>query len=364
MKEKRLVLWRWCPHPERMKVSRTRPLERPWLPLAASALILSLLAVQGMQLWAPPAVNAAYPTNYATFLPIEPAVQALTETKAPSQIMSVVSTEHLTVQLAFPDTADPGQSISVTASTRAKSDTKVIGLSIEIFSYIDKQLIKAAGETVLKDIEVHSGDTWQTTLNLVVPGIAQRSAMIGTVTEVWEETKSYSYGPYYYQYYPSYYPYQYDPAYYPYRYPYPRNYTYYYVYYEPLVVTTQKSSQQTVPLTYVLATTPEYEALAAKHEQLRQEYDALVAKHNDLSSKYESLKSEYEQTVAKYNQLQSSYNSAVSELANYKIVTYVLIVAVLALALALIASMFRRRQVVQPAEKQAEVTQSPKKHAK
>jgi len=350
MKERRYALWRWCSQPERMKLSRTRPTDKSWVPLVASALILSLLAVQGMQMFVPSsAVGPNYLGIYGTYPAVQPTAEIATGTTPTPQTTITVSTDHLTVQFTFPESADPGNTVTILATTTAKANKKVSSLSAEVFIYAGKQLTKVASATILRDQSIRSGDTWQTTLAATVPSNADRSAMIGTVTESWEETTNY-YSPSSSWWYYAYYPYPYPP--------YPYNYTYYYVY-EPSVLITEKSSQQTVPLTYVTATTPEYEQLLAKHKQLEQDYNALVAKHNELSSEYESLKSDYDQTLSKYAQLESSYNAATAELSIYKALTYVLIVITVALGAALVLLNYRRRQLARPPQP----TQTPKKQA-
>jgi len=329
--------------------------ERSWAPLVASTLILSLLAMQGLQMWTPSAVNVIYPNSYAPFPALEPRAETAAASPLASETTTLVSSDHLTVQFSFPDSAEPGKTITVSAVTTAKASKKVNRLSIEVFTYVDKQLLKEAEATVLENKKVRSGDTWQTTLIVTVPISAERSAMIGTVTEVWEETTSYS--PYYYSwpYYP-YYPYgpyyPYDPyyAYDPYR-PYPLNYTIRYVY-QPSYVVTEKSSRQTVPLTYILATTPEYEELATKHKELEQGYDALVAKHNDLSSEYESLRTDYDRIVSNYKQLESDYNTTRLELGDYKIFTYALALVSLALGIAVVFLLLQRGRAARQTDEQ------------
>lgn len=339
MKGKRSLFWRWCPQPERMKVTRTRPTDRSWAPLVASAVLLSLLAIQSVQMWTPSAVNAIYPNNYSSFPAVQPTVETPTQTAPASQTVTTVTTDHFTVQFTFPESADPGKTITISTVTTAKVSEKANSLSIEVYVYVNRQLTKATSATVLTNRRVYSGNTWQTTLTVTIPPNVDRSMMIGTVTEVWEETSShyYSYG--YWPYYPYYYP------------PYPHNYTIYYVY-EPSYITVQKSSQQTLPLTYVLATTPEYEELSARHKELQQKYDSLLAKHNELSSKYESLRSDYDQLVSKYNELGSEYKAASLEISNFKIYTYVLIVVTLALAGVVAFLILQRRQVTEQPKKQ------------
>src|SRR3972149_1159789 len=131
MKERRSLLWRWCPQPERMKVTRTRPTDRSWVPLVASAVLLSLLAIQSVQMLTPSAVNTIYPNNYASFPAVQPAVDTPTQTAPASQTVTTVSADHFTVQFSFPDSADPGHTITISTVTTAKASKQVNSLSIE-----------------------------------------------------------------------------------------------------------------------------------------------------------------------------------------------------------------------------------------
>ena len=290
-------------------------------------------------MWSPSAVNMIYPNSYTPASAVQSFAETPTQTTQTSQTATTISTDHFTVQLTFPESADPGDTITVSATTTAKSSGEVDNLSIEVFAYVNRQLAKAASATVLTNKQVDSGNTWQNTLTVAIPPNADRSVMIGIVTETWEDVSSY-YGSYgYLPYYPYYYP------------SYPNNPATYYVY-EPSYVTVQKSSQQTLSLTYVLATTPEYEQLSAQHKALQQEYDSLLAKQNDLSSKYEALRSDYDQLTSKYNQLGSEYKATGLELSNFRIYTYVLIAIVIGLAAAIAFLVFGRRQAIERIRKQ------------
>ena len=175
MKEKRSLLWRWCPQPERMKSTRTRPTDKPWVPLVASALILSLLAIQGAQMWTPSAVNTIYPNSYAPASAVQPFAETPTQTAPASQTVTSVSTDHFTVQFTFPESADPGNTIVMSVTTTAKSSGKVDNLSIEVFAYVNRQLAKTTSTTVLTSKQVQSGNSWQTTLSVTIPPNADRS---------------------------------------------------------------------------------------------------------------------------------------------------------------------------------------------
>ena len=435
MKEKRAFPWQWCPQPERMKVTRFRPTDKAWIPLVASALILSLLAIQGVQVFTPSAVNAFNPNSYSAVFPTaQPTFQTPSQTpqasqaSQASQTITSVSTDHFTVQFTFPESADPGNTITISTITTANSNGRIVSLTIDVFSYVGNQLVKSASGTIATDKDVGSGDNWQTSLAVVIPTNAQRGPLIGTVTEVWQEASNYyssdyssNYYPNYYSnyysaycsdYYRNYYPnyelphrryrrlraiadtpgyrgisshhpasdnytaamqgylnqdrsvnqpryvyqqrYVYQPSYLcePASYYGPNNVPYYGPNYAPYYASnyaTQVSSEQTLSLTNVLATTPEYVELQKTNDQLQKDYNDLVAKNNDLSSKYNSLKADYDQTVANYNQLQSDYNSTSQELGNYKIFTYVLIVLAAVLAIALVfVGVYKRRPVVSP----------------
>ena len=289
-------------------------------------------------MWTPSAVNAIYPNSYSPAYAAQPIAETPTQTTPASQTVTTISTDHFTVQLTFPESADPGNTITISTTTTAKSSGQVDNLSIEVLTYVNRQLAKATSATVLTNRQVYSGNTWQTTLTVTIPPNADRSVVVGIVTETWEEMSSYgSYG--YLPYYPYYYPSD------------PYNFTMYYVY-EPSYVTVQKSSQQTLSLTYVLATTPEYEQLSAQHKALRQEYDSLLAKHNELSSKYEALRSDYDQLTSKYNQLGSEYKATSLELSDFRIYTYILIVITIGLAAAVAFLVFRTRQAIERTGKQ------------
>ena len=428
MKEKRAFAWQWCPQPERMKATRFRPTDKAWIPLVASALILSLLAIQGVQVFTPSAVNAFNPNSYSAVFPTaQPTFQTPSQTpqtsqaSQASQTITNVSTDHFTVQFTFPESADPGNTITISTITTANSNGRIVSLTIDVFSYVGNQLVKSASETIATDKDVGSGDNWQTSLAVVIPTNAQRGPLIGTVTEVWQEASNYyssdyssNYYPNYYSnyysaycsdYYRNYYPnyantqtvppttsnlptppattafpaitpsenytaamqrylnqdrYVNQPRYvYQHRYVYQPSYlcepaSYYGPNYTPYYASsyvTQVSSEQTLSLTYVLATTPEYVELQKTNEQLQKDYNDLVAKNNDLSSKYNSLKADYDQTVANYNQLQSDYNSTSQEVSNYKIFTYVLIVLAAVLAIALVfVGVYKRRPAVSPGD--------------
>jgi hypothetical protein len=141
--------------------------------LLVPALLLSLLAVQGTQVWA----------------------------DTPTQLTSTVTTNHFSVSLVFPTSASPGQSEQISATTTATSSANIISFSIDISSYVNGQPLKLASQTILGSTTVQTGAKWQTLLTVNIPPNAQPGPLIGTVTEVWQNPNYYSsyYStPYYY----------------------------------------------------------------------------------------------------------------------------------------------------------------------
>lgn len=196
MKNARLLVLRSSPNPRNTRSSAT-PLPGPSLmALVASVLMLSLLVV-----------SAVIPSAYGVASGTKPS-------------RSTVSTDHLTVEFTFPYSADLGQSITISATSTAKSNGRIIRFSIDIFSYVDKQLVRLASRTIVTDTIVRVGDNWQTWLQVVVPTNAQRGPLMGTVTEVWQETSTYYYYTSYCSYSPQNYYRYYSQNYYPQNYPY------------------------------------------------------------------------------------------------------------------------------------------------
>jgi len=156
--------------------------------LLISVLMLSILAVQGTQVWASAAVAG----------PV-------------TQVTSTASTSHMTVQLVFPASAYRGQSVQISATTTATSSANIVSFSIDIASYVNGQLVKLVSQTIVANTYVQAGDVWQTLLVVAIPTDAQPGPLIGTITEV-SLTSNYYYSYYgtpYYYYRPNYVPYYY-----------------------------------------------------------------------------------------------------------------------------------------------------------
>jgi hypothetical protein len=146
--------------------------------LLISAIVVSLLALQGTLVWASPALNA-------------------TDANTANESASTISTAHMSIYLVFPTSAYPGQTETISANTTATSSGIIVSFSIDVFALIDGQLMKIASQTIVANAYVAVGEEWRSSLVVAIPADAQRSALlIGTITEVWQQAPNY-YSSYY-----------------------------------------------------------------------------------------------------------------------------------------------------------------------
>lgn len=141
--------------------------------LLISAIVISLLALQGTQVWASPALNA-------------------TDANTANEMASTVSTAHMSVYLVFPTSAYPGQTETISANTTATSSGTIVSFSIGVFALIDGQLMKIASQTIVANAYVAVGEKWRSSLVVAIPADAQSALLTGTITEVWQQAPSYS----------------------------------------------------------------------------------------------------------------------------------------------------------------------------
>jgi hypothetical protein len=140
--------------------------------LLISAIVISLLALQGTQVWASPALNA-------------------TDANTANEMASTVSTAHMSVYLVFPTSVYPGQTETISANTTATSSGTIVSFSIGVFALIDGQLMKIASQTIVANAYVAVGEKWRSSLVVAIPADAQSALLTGTITEVWQQAPSY-----------------------------------------------------------------------------------------------------------------------------------------------------------------------------
>jgi sulfur relay (sulfurtransferase) DsrC/TusE family protein len=140
--------------------------------LLISAIVISLLALQGTQVWASPALNA-------------------TDANTANEMASTVSTAHMSVDLVFPTSAYLGQTETISANTTATSSGTIVSFSIGVFALIDGQLMKIASQTIVANAYVAVGEKWRSSLVVAIPADAQSALLTGTITEVWQQAPNY-----------------------------------------------------------------------------------------------------------------------------------------------------------------------------
>lgn len=233
------------------------------------------------------------------------------------------SLAYFDVDVAYPDNGKPGEPVTISVVATAKKDCEVQDLSVELFAYStsgDPRLIGSA--SVLKQTSVVSGNSFQRIVTIGIPADVPRSFLMAVVSES-VRTYSYSYSYYYSYYYPYWWSYNasrywwsWHPVYYGYR-------TY--------VDTVDKEAG---PLTYILATTPEYTQLKANYDQLTADHDKLTKDYNKLSSDYSTLTTRYANLNEEHQQLLKD-NENLALTLNITKTTLVLI----ALAVAVVAAL-------------------------
>ena len=209
---------------------------------------------------------------------------------------SSISTSNFDITLTFPSSEVPDNSVTISFNANSKNYVRVKEMVFKV-SVHDKSgnFREIFSETIIENSRLDKGDTIQKSFSFRIPGDAQRGALIGEVSETTgpRTSSSYYYG---YSYsstytYAYYYPYSYEPYYYsPYYYePY-----YYTPYYEPYYYSTSRESvdYKITSLTYVLASTPEYEELKTEYDSLNIGYEELSYNNDELSEDLDIAKTE------------------------------------------------------------------------
>ncbi|MCW4032817.1 MAG: hypothetical protein NWF08_05430 [Candidatus Bathyarchaeota archaeon] len=217
--------------------------------------------------------------------------------------ISNISTSNFDITLEFPATEVPDNSVTIHFNADSKNYVRVKEIVFKV-SVHDKSgnLREIFSETIMENSRLDRGDTIQKSFSFRIPGDAQRGALIGEVSET-TGPRTYSsyysfYPSYYYNYnysstYPYayyYYPYSYEPYYYS---PYYNEPYYYTPYYEPYYSTSRESTDSKITsLTYVLASTPEYEELKTEYDSLSIRYEELSYDNDELSEDLDIAKTE------------------------------------------------------------------------
>jgi len=245
--------------------------------------------------------------------------------------ISNISTSNFDITLTFPSSEVPDNSVTISFNANSKNYVRVKEMVFKV-SVHDKSgnLREIFSETIIENSRLDKGDTIQKSFSFRIPGDAQRGALIGEVSET-TGPRTYSS---YYSFYPSYYNYGYDySSTYPYAYYYyyPYSYEPYYYspyYYEPYYYSTSRESVdfKITSLTYVLASTPEY-------EELKTEYDSLNIRYEELSYDNDELGEDLDITKTEILNLQNTQLEILQDLDSSNYLMYTFGISTIALAI-------------------------------
>jgi hypothetical protein len=239
-----------------------------------------------------------------------------------NQITGTVSLSHLNVQLTYPSQVLPGQSATINLTAQAKDSFQLTSLTVQVYLADQNNLRQLLSTTVAQNTMMQSGNQISKQIQVSVPSDAPRTSLVAIVTEsVSLSSSSYSY-PYAYPYWSGYgnwngygsYPYYYYSS--------PSVY-YYYSY--PSTNYPSSSDDAIAPLSYVLATTPEYVTLQAKYQQLQ-------AQNDQLQQELQALQNSTAQKDSTISNLKNQLSSAQGTTTLFEIVAVILAIAVVALA--------------------------------
>lgn len=222
------------------------------------------------------------------------------------------SLAYFDVDVAYPTSGKPGETITISITATAKKDCEVQDLSVEFFVYSASGDSRSIGSTpIVKQASVTSGNSFQKSAAYTIPTDAPRSFLMAVASET-VRTYSYTYS-YYYAY-----PYWswYNAS---------RYWWWWYPVYYNWRTYMDTVDKETGPLTYVLAITPEYTQLKADYDKLTSDYSKLSSDYSTLSTRYNRLNEEHQRLIADNENLTQN-------LALTRVVAYCLVVALVVFA--------------------------------
>jgi uncharacterized protein (UPF0333 family) len=222
------------------------------------------------------------------------------------------SLAYFDVDVSYPQNGKPGESVTISATATANKDCEVQDLSIDLFAYSvtgDPRLIGSV--SIIKQTTVTSGNSFQKYATITIPSDVPRSFLMAVASES-IRTYSYSYS-YSYSYWYPYSWYSHDTT---------RYWWWWYPTYYSYRTYVDTVDKDTGPLTYVLATTPEY-------TQLKTDYDKLSIDYDKLSSDYSALNERYARLNQEQQALLTERGDLLQTLSITRAALYCLVVAVL-----------------------------------
>jgi len=247
-----------------------------------------------------------------------------------SQVTSTVSLSHLNVQLTYPSQVLPGQAVTINLTAQAKDNFQLTSLTVQVYLADQSNLRQLLSTTVTQNTVMTSGNQINKQIQVTVPSDSPRTSLVALVTEsIGLTSNSYAYGNPYWNGYNNWYG-----ASYPYYY-YSNPSIYYGSYYFGSYLSSnyQSSSDNAIaPLSYVLATTPEYAALQSQYQQLQAQNQQFQTQNQQLLQQLQALQNSTAQKDSTINNLNNQLFSARATTTLVGIVAVVLAIAVVALA--------------------------------
>ena len=152
-----------------------------------------------------------------------------------SQVSSNVNLNHLNVQLTYPSQVQPGQSVTVNVQAEATDSFQLGSLTMQIYVANPNNLEQVASVTVAQNVPMSVGGRLNKNVQVTVPQNAQRTSMMARLSENITLTIFIVYNNV-----------------------------------EAAPYVSAASDDAITPLSYIMATTPDYSALQGQYEQLQQ----------------------------------------------------------------------------------------------
>jgi len=237
----------------------------------------------------------------------------------PSQVTSTVSLSYLNVQLTYPSEVLPGQTVTVSVVAQAKNTFQLSSLSLQVYLANQNSLQQLLTTTVAQSQTVSNGGQITGTAQVVVPSNAPRTSLVAVVTETVASQDYYSYG---------YYPGDWGGYWGGWVLGYGGGYGSYY----PSYSYQSSSDSGIAPLSYVLATTPEYVSLQSQYQGLQQQLNQTQAQNQQLQQQLQAAQNSNAQKDSTISTLNSQLSSTQGTTTLVEVVAVILAIAVVALA--------------------------------
>jgi hypothetical protein len=219
--------------------------------------------------------------------------------------------------------------MNVTA--QAKDSFQLTSLTLQVYLADQNNFRQLISATIAQNTNMVTGDVTNKQVQFTVPSDAPRTSLLAQVTES-VSAAYYPYGTGVYPYWNG------NPYAYPYAYAYWNGATYSYVppnYPSYLSSSAQSTSDNTIaPLSYVLASTPEYVALQSQYQQLQAQNQQLQTQNQQLGQQIQTLQgltAQKDSTIGSLNDQLSSARGTTTLLEIIAVVLGIVTVAIAAL---------------------------------